>query len=195
MARAEINRLMDNLRVQLPGSLDGAIRLELFNVLDEFLTESGLWVFDSEFTSDVATLEYPVGTGVASRVVRLLFVSDPEFTRSFPATMRIPGTIELASATTEDTEMVARVCLSILDPMDREGFPAIDDWIMKRYAMCIMHGVLGRMMGQIAKPFSNERMSVYHLRKYRNLMAQARAEGRRFNLFAGQTWSFPQNFA
>ena len=36
MASTSIKRIIDQARVQLPGVLDGTLRLELFNVLKEF---------------------------------------------------------------------------------------------------------------------------------------------------------------
>lgn len=194
MARAEIDRLMDNLRVNLPGALDGAMQLELFNVLDSFLSETGVWTLDDELTLREGETEYQVGSGGATRIVRLLFLADEALTRSIPATMALPGEIILATEPTQDTAAIARVSLSILDPVDRENYPVVPDWITKRYFECIKHGVLAAMMGQLAKPYSNERMSVYHHRKFRNLMSVARADGRKQNLFAGQSWNFPQNF-
>lgn len=185
---------MDNIRVNLPGALDGAIKLELFNVLDSFLNETSLWTEDNNITLSSGQTTYGVsGTGV-SRVIRLMFVSDPTLTRSYQATMKLPGEIVFSSDPTDGEEVVARVALSVVDPVDSEGYPYVPEWITEKYYECIKHGVLGAMMSQLAKPYTNERMAVYHSRKHRNLMAVARDEGRKMNLFAAQTWFYPQNF-
>jgi len=198
MASADLNRLMDNLRIKLPGALDGVLQLELFNTLDEFLKTSCAWQETIQFTTRDGVREYyltPVGP---AQIVRLMWVryADEEVRELYvEASMAIPGTLVLRHDPEPAKEMEARVTMTISDPVRRDGFPVVPDWIMAKYMDDIMDGVLGRMMGQIAKPYSSERMAVLHTRRFGGAMQRARAEVLHENVYGGQRWNFPQGFA
>ena len=47
------------------------------------------------------------------------------------------------------------------------------------------------MMSQAAKPYSSERLAVYHMRRFRSGIAAARTDAMRQNAYRGQAWRFP----
>ena len=62
MASLDLTRLMTNCRVHLPGALDTALQLELFNVLDDFFQSTNIWQEDITFqvtAGDTAYLGAP----------------------------------------------------------------------------------------------------------------------------------------
>jgi len=79
-------------------------------------------------------------------------------------------------------------------PTDKNDFPVIPDWILPLYGVGILDGLLGKMMSQIAKSYSNPKQGVYHLARFNGAMAQARASALRRYTFGTQAWSFPQGF-
>lgn len=191
---ADLNRLMDNLRIRLPGAVDESIKLELFNTLKEFLSDSNCWVEDVDFpvTSDVT--EYLViPTGVAA-TVRLYGVVNSE-QRAVSAVYVLPESIILTHAPAQADTYTARLVLTVTDPVTRDGYPEFPDWILNAYGDELMDGVLGRMMSQIAKPYSNERMAIYHMRRFRGGVAKAKVDAMHKYVYRGQNWSFPQSFA
>lgn len=197
MARADVNRLMDNLRIKLPGALDGVLQLELFNVLDEFLKTTCAWQEEIPFTTKAGETEYFVTAVGPSQIVRLMWVRNDGDERDLyvETAMPVPGTLRLRHAPDEAVPMTACVACTVSDPATREGYPYLPDWILAKWMDDVMDGVLARMMGQIAKPYSSERMAVYHARRFGNAMQRARAEVLHDNVYGGQRWTFPRGFA
>jgi hypothetical protein len=77
-----------------------------------------------------------------------------------------------------------------LDPLLNTGQPNFPTWIMDLYAETIADGLIGRMMAHGGKVWSNPQMSVYHLRRFRNGIAQAKVAADRKNT-RRQAWRFP----
>lgn len=191
---AELNRLMDNLRIRLPGAIDGTIQNELFAALDEFFGRSNAWTEDIEFDVTAGVTDYTITpTGVAA-VNRLMGVVDQN-ELPVAVTMQIPGEIKLVYEPTVAGTYTAQVALTIADPTTRDGYPVLPDWVMHKYGNDILDGVLGRMMSQIAKPYTNERMAIYHTRRFAGAVSQAKVEAQHRNVYRGQNWRFPQTFA
>lgn len=203
MANADMNRLMDNARIRLPGALDAAMKFELFSVLDEFFRATNVWKEDITFSVTPTTDTYqenptaytysivPLEDGTINRL-EVVFDSGGS---PRPATMSIPGEIILSSSPNEPDTFTARVYKSVKDPVTRDGYPVLPAWIMVKYGVDILDGLLGRMMSQIAKPYSNPPIAAVHLRKFKQAMNQAKAEAMHGNVYRGQRWLFPQSFS
>lgn len=191
---ADLNRLMDNLRIRLPGAVDGVIQTELFAVLDDFFARSNAWTEDIEFDVTAGETDYTITpTGVAL-INRLMGVVDQN-ELPVAVTMATPGEIKLVYEPTVAGTYTAQVALTVTDPVTRDGYPIMPDWVMNKYGNDILDGVLGRMMSQIAKPYTNERMAIYHMRRFSGAVSQAKVEAQHRNVYRGQNWRFPQTFA
>lgn len=193
MASNDINRLMDQLRVRLPGALDGTLQLELFSVMNEFFQNSNCWYEDVEFNVTPTELVYDIIPSVTSVVNRVLAVVDHN---GLPISVRMnePGVITLTNAPSQAGTWVATVALTITDPTDREGYPVFPAWFMSKYGNDILDGVLGRMMSQIAKPYSQPQMAQYHMRRFMQATNKAGVETIHGSVYRGQNWKFPQTF-
>lgn len=193
MASNDINRLMDQLRVRLPGALDGTIQLELFSVMNEFFQNSNSWYEDVEFDVTPSEAIYDIVPSVTASVNRILSVVDKD---GHPVAVRMiePGVIELVDAPSEAATWKTTVALTITDPTDREGYPVFPAWLMSKYGNDILDGVLGRMMSQLAKPYSQPQLAQYHMRRFAQAVNRAGVETLHGHVFRGQNWSFPQTF-
>jgi hypothetical protein len=203
MPNADMNRLMDNARIKLPGALDNTIQLELFSTLDEFFQSTNIWVEDIEFAVTVTSdtylsnpdaYTYELQTITGGLINRLTGVVNSD---GFPqaASMPIPGYVILAYSPNQNDTYTARVTKTITDPVTRDGYPVFPDWILNKYGTDILDGVIGRMMAQIAKPYSSPNIAMAHLRRFQQAVGKARAEVMHGNVYSGQNWSFPQSFA
>jgi hypothetical protein len=194
MPNADITRLMNNARIKLPGALDSTIQLEMFGALDDFFQASNIWTEDIAFAvtppSDTYTI-YPGNDGIINRLMSLVN-SDGVMQQ---ATMYTPGEIRLQFAPSQADTFTARVAKTVTDPTDNENFPVFPDWVVGKYGNDILDGVLGRMMGQIAKPYSSPSLAVFHLRKFQQTINKARAEAMHGNVYRAQNWRFPQSYA
>lgn len=203
MAAADLNRLMDNARIRLPGALDDTIRLELFTVLDSFFQGSNSWYEDIGFNVAPTTLTYAedpsqfsydlLPSQQGSMIVRLVGVWDAQ---GFPQTAFMPtlGTVVLKNGPNEAQTYTARVILTVSDPVTREGYPVIPSWVLAKYGNEILDGVLGRMMSQLAKPYTSAQGALYHNRMFGKAITAAKVGAQHQNVYRGQSWRFPQAF-
>lgn len=193
MATADLTRLMNNARIKLPGALDSTIQLELFATVEEFLASTNAWIEDINFAVTPASKSYQI-TPTDGVINRLISVVDSGGATQH-AIMSIPGTIQLQFSPSKSDTFTARVAKTVTDPVDSGGYPVFPDWILEKYGSDMLDGVLGRMMGQIAKPYSSPSIAMYHLRKFEKGVNRARAEVSHGNLYRAQNWRFPQSFA
>jgi hypothetical protein len=195
-----MTRLMDHCRVRLPGALDAAIQQEMFAALDQLLQASQLWYEDITFTANPTLDTYEQNpsaytytlTPTDGSIVRLLTVSDDEGNLQ-GATMPVIPDLILAYPPDEVRDYTARVALTVVGS-DADGYPELPNWIIQKYHSKILDGVLGRMMSQIAKPYSSAQMAVTHLRLFNSFVQRAKIEAQRENVYGSQRWFFPQSF-
>lgn len=72
---APTDRLMQTLRVDLPGSGDELLQLQLFNVIDEFCRRTNAWRQETDITLEEGVVEYGLGIPADSAIVRVMGVS------------------------------------------------------------------------------------------------------------------------
>ena len=194
---AVTDRLIKNARNSLPGSIDAAIQLELFNAMDQFFRESSIWTEDVPFSvlsTDPAGTMYYIDPVSNAAIVRLIAVVDHNaFVQ--PALMQIPGEVTLVRPPGQSDTYIATVILSVIDPVLGTGYPDFPDWVLTKYGTGILSGVLGRMMAQPAKPYTNAELAKAHLAGLRRAISIARAEALHRNVQNGQAWAFPQQFS
>lgn len=192
MASPEVNRLMDNARVHLPGALDNAIQRELFSTLDEFFKGSGCWWEDISLTTQAGVQAYDIAS-TAGTIVRLIQIGDVNLI-PVPGKMDIPGYLELRNDPGIQ-DLTLRVGLSVVDPVTRDGYPLFPQWVLQKYGMELTEGIIGRMMLQKSKPYSDPALGQIHLRRFRAGISRAKVDKAHGNLLSGQAWRYPQTFA
>jgi len=201
MSSPDINRLMDNARVKLPGALDAALQMELFLVMKEFFDSSNIWEEEIVFAVTPTSLSrvtnpeaytYEV-VPTDGQITRLVSITDDN---GFPQNgeMPVPGSIILTNSPNEAGNYTATVSKSVSDPVTRQGYPVFPGWVLDRYFDTILSGLLGQMMGQIAKPYSSPQMAKFHMSKFSVGVSRASNEHHHGNVMGGQRWRYPQSF-
>lgn len=202
MATTSAMRLINNLRLRLPGATTELIQYELYNVLNDWFQDTNMWTEDIEFpvfantSPDVSipdNLEYILATNETASIFRLMGVVDDRGLQ-IGATMPQPGTILLSKSPTGGVNYTARLALTVDDPVASGEIPNCPDWVINKYQNDIVDGVLGRMMFMPAKPFSSTQLATLHTKQFRSAVAFARQEYNRQNTFNVQPWKFPQMF-
>jgi hypothetical protein len=115
-----------------------------------------------------------------------------------PATMPVLGTIILRNPPNiaqAPLYFYAIVAKSVALPTDRNMLPVGPDWLLPQHHLHILDGLLGKMHAQPQKTYYSEKLSAYHLRRFRVGIAMARVATRRQNSFGTQSWRFPRTFA
>lgn len=195
MATADVNRLMDNLRISLPGAIDDALRMEVFNTLNDFFQGTNIWREDIEVEVAAGETHYEILPSGPANIVRLIGVIDHNKLPAKAVLDLITGELALAEAPSQSATYTAQVVLTVNDPLDREGYPVFPMWVLNLYQNDIISGVLGRMMSQPAKPYSNVQLAVAHSRAFNSAIATARMEANRRFTYRAQAWQFPQGFS
>lgn len=75
-----------------------------------------------------------------------------------------------------------------------EGSTTYEQWVWDEHSDAIIAGVLGRMMGQSKKTYSNPVDARIRTNEYNSIVNKRRAEADRGNVPHGHTWSFPRTF-
>ena len=75
MACLPTDRLLQTIRVQVPGVTDELISLQMFNVMDEFFRRTSAWLYNCDITLVEDVTEYGFVTPSDTTVVRLMGVA------------------------------------------------------------------------------------------------------------------------
>lgn len=187
-----------------PGVVRSVAKREFLNAAREFYRESGAWreIIESSFlaVSDYTYTVVPENS--ESEVFQVLSVE----VNGLPLTAkserpfgdRPTGTPTLWYPTAPDSFEVwpepdqyddnIRVRVALL-PTDTAT--TLPDVSYTRHYDALLDGVLSRLYGHPAKPYSNPDIATYHLNRFRNAIGVASAEQKQGG-FAGQNWQYPR---
>jgi hypothetical protein len=70
-----IDRLMQTLRVHVPGAPDATLELELFNAMDKLFRRTNAWRYEDDVTLDSSTTDYALSLPEGTMMVRELSVT------------------------------------------------------------------------------------------------------------------------
>ncbi len=68
------SRLMNDVRMRVPGALDAAIKQELFSAVDEFMKGTNLWKEQIDFVTSVGIKTYSVASDEDGAIISLIGV-------------------------------------------------------------------------------------------------------------------------
>jgi len=195
----DLTRLLNSIRTKLVGASEGGIKQELYETLHEFFKTTNTWKDWVQFTTRTGVNTYDLREGSittpSGQPIRLVGVCDNSGYNVVSA-MGVPPYITLRDYPEPLLTYNAYVVFNVTMPVDAcNNVPDFPQWVLPLHMDAITDGILGRMMGQTNKSFSDEAKSVYHLRRFRDLMAQARVAALRDNTFGTNVWRFPQGFA
>ena len=188
-------RALRQVSLQCPGALDDAIRFSFFQTADEFLRKSRAWKECVEFAVQTDEKDYYLQTensGALIVGVERIANSDDIPVGGW---MAEPPYVHLRLFPNLADTYTADVTLTTTDPTDSNDWPRFPRWIWQRYIQTLVDGACGLLQSQPAKPYTSERLAIYHMRRFRDGMAQAAHDAGRRNLDGGQRWRFPRGFA
>ena len=187
-----LNRLMDNARIKLPGALDGAIQLELFNVLDDMCrtVEFDMRSFDVQLSTAFQTYTIQAPSGA----VPVTFYAAGHET--YPSDrMRVdvgPATLVfLDPLTTQQAATPAVVTMTLAPDPDAAPTAWLTAALWAEGYSAILDGLLARMMAQAAKPYTSPQMALVHARAYRGGKSRIKRLRATRGDPSGASWAFP----
>lgn len=197
-----VDRLRAQAQMQLPGALDGPLTMAIFGVVSEFCIKTNTLWEEQNINLRVDKRDYEVqASGADLYYTKLLSVvrndgsvdqrllTDPV---QVPAAMLTPGVLRLRDTPNQVYQITARFSMAPR-PTDNFGsLPNIPDNFWDMYHSVLLEGLLGSMMGQVAKPYSNERMGIFHGRRFVAGCSTAKVEALNGQLVGGQAWRYPK---
>lgn len=194
MANADVIRLVTNAQIRLPGATSQTVQQELFMVADEFFKESNAWREDIEFAvpgNDPNGTVYQVTPTGNVVIDKLMWMRNSDGGGRIFGQMSIPGEITLDTYPSSAASYIATVALTVTDPTQRDGYVSFPDWVLQKYRGVFLNGILGKMMSQPAKPYTNTQLSVYYIKLFNSGKSSARIDAQRANVYRAQAWNFP----
>lgn len=208
IAKDDFEAFMNQCRVNLTGASDSGIKEELFDVLDEFCEYSGSWqetltvpVLAGTTTGNVSSnTTYTLTPSHEGYIIRLVGVWDanvipqPAFLPTFDGGPDAVGPLQLVNPVNQNQNFTVTVAKTVKRPTTRNGIPSFSDTLFKRYHRYLVDGVVGKLMAQPNKSYSNNQMAQVRQGRFRNGISMARVQTQRQNTLGAQAWSFPQAF-
>lgn len=203
--RAELEHFLNQCRVKLVGASDSGIKLEFYDACKEFLKDTNSWIEHIHLPVIAGQHDYQLVTRRGGQIIRLLGVWDGN-RLPVPATMQEFGKVHIrwtpnVTSTIAEPPVLGQanpylvvVVKNVERPTTRDDIPIVPDYLLRVYSECLIDGVLGRMMTQTSKSYSNQVQGMYHLKRFRTAMVEARVAAATQNTVGAQNWSFPRNF-
>lgn len=208
LAEVDIDFLMNELRIELEGASEAGLKQALWGTIKEFLADTEGWIEQQQLLVTASVQEYLITPRDGGQVVRLVGVLDGNLV-PVGATMPTLGTLRVitpVTVTSVDAPVTAGntvatnpwlVCIvkNIQLPGTKDRLPIAPQFVLQVYGETIKHGVLGKVMLQAGKTWTNVPLAKYHLASFRDGIGIARTNIWRQNVQGGQRWAFPQSFA
>lgn len=189
---ADFEYLLAQAQVQLPASTEAAIQHELYDTLREFFNDSSSWLENIPVPIVPQVVTYQL-VPIEGQIIRLSGVCDQNGIRQ-PAIMPVLGTICLRYPYSQASTFTASVVKNVVQPTSDDFYPVAPDWLLPVWGVGILDGLLGRMMSHQSKPYADREQSIYHLARFRDVIARARTTTTRANTFGAQAWIYPQDW-
>jgi hypothetical protein len=195
--KQDLDRLINECEVQLPGATRAGIKGVLFNVIDEFFTDSNSWVESIPLTIGQNAQDYIITPSKGGQIKRLSQVLDANGT-VYPGVITDlnppSATFHLTWPQNTSVAVTAMVVKSIILPNQHDQVPDAPSWLIPQYERFIEAGVVGRMQMHKAKSYGDSTNGPTNVKRFRDGIAMARTQALRQYLYGGQAWRYPRDF-
>ena len=199
MQNATVTRIFDTARLRLPGATDGVMQLEFMNVVQDFCVATSAWqdATDVKLEPNVTLYDLvpPDANGDIKRIVDVEN-KDPQAPR-FTASvwMPVPGVMQISYLPQAEQDVIVWVALQPNELGCKQGLPSVPDWFWTDYTQTLQDGLIGNMLVQPAKPYSNPAMGQFYLKRFVSGKSTARIQVDNGRRMGAQHWRYPQGFA
>jgi hypothetical protein len=194
ISKDDLGRMLNQIRTSLPGATDAAIKGMLFNVIDEFLTNSNSWNEWIPFSIVNGQQAYTLTPLQQGMIKRLGQVIDKNCV-GYPShiTDIVPPGVNIWVVWPQNMTIPVNAITykSIIMPTTLDDIPVAPRWLLPMYERAIETGVIGRMQMQPNKPWSNVALAAQNVKRFLNEIGEARAAALRGHLYGGQAWRYP----
>lgn len=201
----DFTQMMNQARIKLVGASDAGLKGEFYDVLSEFLNDTSIWTEDVTVPYLQNVISYPVIVN-EGQIIRLACVNDwgptqpargqrpPNGDLFVSALMPDLGDLVLAKPPSNNGFYNVTVVVNTALPTDKKMIPEAPHWLLPVWHVGLLDGILGKMMTQPNKSYSNTTQGGYHLKRFRDAIQRARVSKLRANTLGATAWRFPQQF-
>lgn len=193
LQKTDVDNLMNQLRVELLGTSEALLRSMMYQVMTEFLNDSSWWTESIIINATPGKRHYNV-TPNEGQIIRLGGVMLLPHGFFVPALMPEIGTVVAEHAPNTAQQWVAHVVLNVSLPTLKDGVPIAPEGLLKQWFLGIKHGMLGEMMNQKDKSWSDPKGALFHQTKFRKYITDARVIKLKANTNGASAWRFPQGY-
>lgn len=204
IVKQDFEQFMNQARVTLVGASEAGLRGAFYDTLAEFFNDSSSWTQDVVVSAVPGRRHYPLVVN-EGQIIRLggVFTAPPPTgsgVNTLPGGLFIPalmpeiGELVINHSPSSATQYIASVVCNVSLPTAKDAVPIAPAWVLPVWHVGILDGLLGKMMMQPNKSYSNVQTSAYHLKRFRDAIARARVSKLRANTNGSQAWRFPQQF-
>ncbi len=186
------DQLLIQATVRLVGVSQKGLKAEMYDVLSEFFNDSSCWTQVVEVNAVTTSREYPLQVN-EGQIIRMVVTTAADG-HVVPSIMPDVGTLILGNFPGSDETLYTEVVTNVSLPTQKDQMPIAPDWVLPIWHVGILDGLLGKMLSQPAKSFSNLQSGAYHLKRFRDAIARARVSKLRANTNGTQAWRYPQSF-
>ena len=190
--RQYLYQLLNVAQMRLVGASMAGLKAELFDTLRELFGNSNSWLEDISLTVIPNTKSFQIQV-TSGEILRLIGVIDVNLVPQ-PASMPAVGTIFFPNPYSIVQTMTVRVSKNVVDPFEHKGVPTFPLVFLSVHGGVILDGLLGRMYSHPNSSYGNDGKMAYHLGRFRDGVAQVRADAMRSNTVGGNAWHYPQQY-
>ena len=222
LSREDVDRVIAQAILSLPGASTPGLKSKLYIVIKEFLQDSNAWTEVVELPINYGQRFYRLTTLEGGRPLRLIGVWDhkrfpvaavlPKFDvieLVHPVRGAGNGNYGYISPIYPESwgpDAVnpnfppspycyhAKVVKNIVAQTTENDLPLAPDFVLGVYDTHIIDGLIGNMMLEPKKTYSDQTTAAYHLKRFRTGIQMARTAALRENLVGGQAWSYPRGW-
>jgi len=201
------DQLMNLAQVKLTGASQKGLAAEFYDVLSEFMNDSSIWTHDITVPYTAGNREFPLFVN-EGQIIRLSGVRDwGSIVPSENGHAGNSGILFVPALLNEHLDKIivknrpntngyyqVNVVLNTNLPVGHEMIPTAPGWLLPVWHVGLLDGLLGKMMTQVSKSYSNAQQGAYHLKRFRDAIARARTSKLRSSTNGASAWRFPQQF-
>jgi hypothetical protein len=194
MATANMTRLLQDLKVDIPGALATTIQTALYRSADEFLDFTNVWTEDQTVNLVVNQRSYVLASPVQGIFCRLLVYFDPQDAeRRWADNVQFFPPTGLLVATTPSSAAVRSVMMAKkLVTVDADGNPDMPDNFVQQYREALYDGTRRYMHSMPNMPWSDRALALFYGQKFIAGKTVARVDAIKANVRGQTNWAFPQ---
>lgn len=190
IARQDLEHLLTQVMINAVGASEDGIKAAMYDAMFEFFRETQAWTENIPVTREADVADYKVVPADGGRVIGLAGVLDSN-SIPVPANMPTFGTVHFRNAPSSADTVTATVVKNVQRPVGRDLIPDAPDWVLSIYYHVILAGILGKLMSQPDKSYSNTQLAALHMREFSDGISMASVDMLRRNTIGTQAWRFP----